>query len=194
MTDVLIAEISFYVLSHLVGFLIQGYLPTFFQIIVYVTINESFKNYILPIFTKNPRTQREDGIEQNNKEEMERKNIPIVQSLAVFKISEALQISARLASIEEMNNWEKKDVLKKKESPNIIEKEQKKENNSPPQVSNVAVYKMCLALGLQAELNPEMKTKIFTRKPKAIPVVHSTTIFMFCEALNLKVVLAQPQM
>ncbi|GFY57581.1 hypothetical protein TNIN_139901 [Trichonephila inaurata madagascariensis] len=194
MADFFIKEVSFYVLSYLVGSFIQGCVPTFFQIIGYVSITEIFKLFILPIFTENARTEREDGIEENYKVEMEGKNIPIVRSFAVFKMCEGLDISARLAPMEEINNWKPKDNLKKKELPNIIKKEQKKETNLPPQVRNVAVYKMCLALGLEAELNPNMKTEIFTRKQKPIPVVQSTTVFMFCEALNLKATLARPQM
>ncbi|GFX82493.1 hypothetical protein TNCV_2166411 [Trichonephila clavipes] len=194
MAEVFIKEVIFYILSYLVGTCIQGCVPTFFQIIGYVSIIEIFKNYILPVFTENARTQREDGIEQNYKEEMEGKYIPIVHSFAILKMCEGLNISARLVPMEETNNWKSKDNLKKKELPNIIEKERKKETNLPPQVRNVAVYEMCLALGLKAELNPDLKIEIFKRKQKPIPVVQSTTVFMFCEALNLKATLVRPQM
>ncbi|GFY70283.1 hypothetical protein TNIN_114811 [Trichonephila inaurata madagascariensis] len=194
MTYVIIVEVIFYILSYLMGALIQGHMPSFFQIIGYVSIAEIIKNYILSKIFENVLAHKDDAIEQNIKE-IERKSIPIVHSFAISQMCKALDIDVCLAPIEEINTWKTKDNLKKEKSPIISnsESDQKKHEKSPPQVRNVSVYKMCIALGLEAQLNPEMKTETFKRKQKAIPVVHSTAVFLFCEALDIRAVLTSPQ-
>ncbi|GFT48920.1 hypothetical protein TNCV_2771291 [Trichonephila clavipes] len=58
-----------------------------------------------------------------------------------------------------------------------------------PVVHYVMIFKMCEGLGLLAQLaaEPDRKTWVAKKKICPIPKVHSKTILMFCEALNLDV-------
>ncbi|GFY57582.1 hypothetical protein TNIN_139911 [Trichonephila inaurata madagascariensis] len=211
MADILIAEVIFYLFSYLVGTFFQGHEPSFFQIIGYVFIAEITKNYILSNLpdihnthiqrVSNTHIQRDDRVEPDDKNVIETKPIPVVQSLAVFKICEALEINVRFVPTDKMIIWATKNKLLTEKNPIIPEDQAKgkKQKKSIPEVYNDSVYRMCIALGLVADLNPEKETAILVqtfqkqRKQKLIPVVQSPTVFMICKALNLHAVLAQPE-
>ncbi|GFY71036.1 hypothetical protein TNIN_59451 [Trichonephila inaurata madagascariensis] len=73
-------------------------------------------------------------------------------------------------------------------------KENKHAENVLPVVYSLSVYKMCLGLGLEAQLSDEQTRPIWISKKqlqkKDKPIVYSESIVKFCEALNIEVQLA----
>ncbi|GFS33251.1 hypothetical protein TNIN_113921 [Trichonephila inaurata madagascariensis] len=69
-------------------------------------------------------------------------------------------------------------------------KEYKHAENVLPVVYSLTVYKICLGLGLEAQLSDEPNRPIWISKKqlqkKDKPVVYSETILKFCEALNIE--------
>ncbi|GFQ70717.1 hypothetical protein TNCT_282621 [Trichonephila clavata] len=88
-------------------------------------------------------------------------HIPIVHSLAIWKMCEALDLKVKLVLLP------------------------------VPVVGSFSVWKICQALDLPATYDPQIiKTAVFRKPNKAVPVVHSTAIFELCKALDLKAKLA----
>ncbi|GFY71314.1 hypothetical protein TNIN_485541 [Trichonephila inaurata madagascariensis] len=58
-------------------------------------------------------------------------------------------------------------------------------------VASFSVWKICQALDLPATYDPQLvRTTVFRKPHKPIPVVKSTAVFELCKALNLTVKLA----
>ncbi|GFT71515.1 hypothetical protein NPIL_113761 [Nephila pilipes] len=76
----------------------------------------------------------------HKKEKKPTKDIPIVRSEIIFKICNALNLSAKLELNERWNI-------------NCGQKKSSSRFKTPPIVNSVGVYKICLALGLPAQLN-----------------------------------------
>ncbi|GFY37446.1 hypothetical protein TNIN_146461 [Trichonephila inaurata madagascariensis] len=106
--------------------------------------------------------------------------IPIVRSLTVHRICQALDLKTMLAPSNRIN------------SEMIQSDRSKLKSLSPvPAVYSFTLFKMCEGLGINVELHPksERPNYVNTRK-RQIPVVYSTTVFYMCQALKLDAHLA----
>ncbi|GFY54132.1 hypothetical protein TNIN_288511 [Trichonephila inaurata madagascariensis] len=106
--------------------------------------------------------------------------IPVVRSVTVHRICQALDIKTMLAPSNGINS-------------EIIQSEPRKiKPLAPvPTVYSFTLLKMCEGLGLNVELHPKSeRPTFFNKKKKQMPVVYSTTVFYMCQALQLDARLA----
>ncbi|GFR17439.1 hypothetical protein TNCT_735821 [Trichonephila clavata] len=203
--------------------LLKGCLPSFIDIFGYVSFIEMVKIGILLSF---------NGLYQHGgfsfpDLKKQRSSVPVVHSLMLFKICQALDIEVKLAPEEARTTWNAKFNKQLKQKPNVPEVKSKmiyeicnalslevelsattegieELNPKPipkkkplPIVHSITVHGICQALGLETELNPAAELKKFKlpkkMKNKIIPVVQSEVIFKFCEGLNIRAKLANPQ-
>ncbi|GFR19261.1 hypothetical protein TNCT_729171 [Trichonephila clavata] len=107
--------------------------------------------------------------------------IPLVRSVMIYRICQALELEAILAPTNDIN-------------PMMVQTKPRKEKQMLPTpiVYSFTVYKMCEALDLNVELHPENERPTFVnKKRRPVPVVHSLTVFSICQALQLDAQLAK---
>ncbi|GFU39968.1 hypothetical protein NPIL_391761 [Nephila pilipes] len=186
-----LSEIMMYLISCFVVDFMRGSMPSFGEIIVCVFLNEMIKILYKWYYGNGTQMQRMVIPEQINlslEHENEKKGIPVVHSLMIFKMCEGLDIEVELAPIEERDTWDKK--IKKKEILRI--KKIKKSTQCIPIVRSETVFKICNALNLPADfeltegldIEVEEETKTSSRI-NAIPIVNSVVIYKTCLALGL---------
>ncbi|GFS61974.1 hypothetical protein TNIN_99361 [Trichonephila inaurata madagascariensis] len=107
MTVSWILEGVFYFLPFILAILTQGNLPNLIQILAYATIGEFLKYYLLLKHGVRPGSCVESLPLNLNQPNSERKMIPIVHSLMVFKICEALDIQVEFSPKENQNDFKK---------------------------------------------------------------------------------------
>ncbi|GFR22576.1 hypothetical protein TNCT_267421 [Trichonephila clavata] len=108
----------------------------------------------------------------------ENSGAPLVRSVMIYRICQALELEAILAPSNDIN-------------PEIIKPRKVKRITPAPVVYSVTLSKMCEALDLKVELRPENERPIFVnKKRRQVPVVHSPTVFCICKALQLDAQLA----
>ncbi|GFR22612.1 hypothetical protein TNCT_252611 [Trichonephila clavata] len=104
--------------------------------------------------------------------------IPVVRSVMIYRLCQALELEAILASSNDIN-------------PKMIKPRKVKWITSAPVVYSVTLSKMCEALDLKVELRPENERPTFvSKKRRQVPVVYSPTVFCICKALQLDARLA----
>ncbi|GFQ75954.1 hypothetical protein TNCT_408061 [Trichonephila clavata] len=105
--------------------------------------------------------------------------IPVVHSLTIWKMCEALDLKAQFVPLPE---------------PTALPRTPRRDTDQTttvPVVGSFSVWKICQALDLPATYDPQMiRTAVFRKSNKPVPVVHSTAIFKLCKALDLKAKLA----
>ncbi|GFV83449.1 hypothetical protein TNCV_3055961 [Trichonephila clavipes] len=162
------------------------------KILAYATIGEYLKHYFLLKHGVKPESCVESLPLNLNQPNSERKMIPIVHSLMVFKICEGLDIQVEFSPKEKQNDFKKpknqvgKNVQSEKvyqlhKEPNLKANfSLKKDSNnftpqvehastnikSPVVVNNVIVYKMSEALGFNTKLNPVQYSEPFVAKSR----------------------------
>ncbi|GFX45100.1 hypothetical protein TNCV_3431481 [Trichonephila clavipes] len=105
--------------------------------------------------------------------------IPIVHSLTVWKMCEALDLKAKFVPLPGTT------ALPPTPHRGVDL------TTTVPIVGSFSVWKICQALDLPATYDPLLiRTAVFRRPNKPIPVVQSTTVFELCKALGLQVKLA----
>ncbi|GFS75649.1 hypothetical protein NPIL_459441 [Nephila pilipes] len=105
---------------------------------------------------------------------------PVVRSLVIYKICQALELDVELASVEDSIAHIPTPVSSVRKLTPL------------PAVYSVTTFKLCQALDLNAELRPPTEKPTFgNRKRKPVPVVRSPTVFLFCQALELNAKLAE---
>ncbi|GFW28730.1 hypothetical protein TNCV_3714451 [Trichonephila clavipes] len=105
--------------------------------------------------------------------------IPVVHSFTVWKIREALDLKAKFVALPETA------VLSRTPHRGVDQ------TTTVPVVGLFSVWKICQALDLPATYDPQLiRTTVFRKPHKPIPVVQSTAVFELCKALNLAVKLA----
>ncbi|GFT53148.1 hypothetical protein TNCV_4232701 [Trichonephila clavipes] len=222
MTVSLILEGMFYFLPFILAILTQGNLPNLIQILTYATIAEFLKHYLLLQHGAKPDSHMKSLPPNLKQPKIAKKNIPLVHSLMVFKICEALDIQVKFAPIEKQK-YDFKICEGDKSSFPAVQSEklckelnirvnfslEKHSNNLTPQVAStnikppitvnsLMVHKMSQALGFDTELNPVKHPEPFVsnlrkkRLAKKIPTVNSPEIFKFCEALEIQAKLISP--
>ncbi|GFR28247.1 hypothetical protein TNCT_242481 [Trichonephila clavata] len=201
--------------------ILKGCLPSFTDIFGYVSFIEMIKIGFLLSF---------DGLYLQGgfsfpERKKQKSSDPVVHSLMLFKICQALDIEVKLAPEEARTTWNAKFNKQLKQKPNIPEVKSKMiyeicnalslevelsetaedigelkpipKKKPLPIVHSITVHGICQALGLETELNPGAELKKFKLpkkiKNKIIPVVQSEAIFKFCEGLNIRAKLANPQ-
>ncbi|GFT47847.1 hypothetical protein NPIL_505711 [Nephila pilipes] len=155
-----ICEVSFYVISCGMAMIYKFDLDFFLQISVYVLFIEIIKHCFIVILDET-NIQRETVILDYEMPIVEKKGkIPIVNSVMVYKMCEGLGLNVQRAPVEKRKTW----ILKFNEeskcvTPTIASeiKEQNNKLNSPkiiPVVKSASVFKFCIALGIEAVLDP----------------------------------------
>ncbi|GFY44406.1 hypothetical protein TNIN_80261 [Trichonephila inaurata madagascariensis] len=107
--------------------------------------------------------------------------IPLVRSITIYRICQALELEAILAPPNDTN-------LK------MIQTKPRKGKQIPPipVVYSFTLLKMCEALDLRVELHPENERPEFINKKwRQVPVVRSPVVFCICQALQLDAQLAK---
>ncbi|GFR06605.1 hypothetical protein TNCT_248791 [Trichonephila clavata] len=177
MTVSWILEGFFYSLPFILAILTQGNLPSWIQILFYATIGEFINNFLLLKYGAKPDSHFKSSSPKIKTPNTERKNIPIVHSLMIFKICEALDIQVKFAPTEKRNFDFKiceNQAKNKSNNPNVqLEKVDLlfKERNittikSPIAVNSLMVYKMSQALGFDTELKPVKYSEPFVTQMK----------------------------
>ncbi|GFY76115.1 hypothetical protein TNIN_345741 [Trichonephila inaurata madagascariensis] len=126
---------------------------------------------------------------------VEKKKIPLVHSVAIYKMCQALEINVELVPIEKRHVWipEQKYVSNTKSG---------KLNRTKmiPIVRSYMIYKICVSLGLESDFDPLMEPTFFVRKQQNkhksqefVPLVKSISVFKICQGLGIKATLASPQ-
>ncbi|GFY51554.1 hypothetical protein TNIN_53401 [Trichonephila inaurata madagascariensis] len=155
-------------------------MPTFYEVILFELAFEAIRNFTVD---KQIITRSETGtpiyfdpLSVTNFND----GIPIVRSVTVHRICQALDIKTILAPSNEIIS-------------EIIQTEPKKVKQFAPVpvIYSFTLFKMCEALNINVELRPKSERPNFVNKKKRqIPVVHSTTVFHMCQALQLDARLA----
>ncbi|GFT83820.1 hypothetical protein NPIL_298401 [Nephila pilipes] len=175
-----LSEIMMYLISCFVVDFMRGSMPSFGEIIVCVFLNEMIKIFFNWYYGNEIEMQSVVipgpiylSLEHGN----EKKGIPVVYSLMIFKMCEGLDIEVELAPIEERDTWDKKI---------------KKSTQCIPTVRSETVFKICNALNLPAELelneglDIEVEEEInISSRIKATPIVNSVVVYKICLALGL---------
>ncbi|GFQ84923.1 hypothetical protein TNCT_529721 [Trichonephila clavata] len=153
-------------------------LPSFLEIILFELTFEIIKHCAVKIQTK-PRSEIEtsvsfDPLSLPNVNSL----IPLVRSVTIYRICQALELEAILAPSNNIN-------------PEMIIPRKVKRIPATPVVYSVTLSKMCEALDLKVELRPENERPTFVnKKTRQVPVVHSPIVFSICKALQLGAQLA----
>ncbi|GFR20602.1 hypothetical protein TNCT_62891 [Trichonephila clavata] len=212
-------EIFYYLAICTSATLVKGYLPTFIDILGYVSLIEMIKVSFLLSF---------EGLDMQRgilfpERKKRNSSVPEVNSLMIFKVCESLGINVQLAPEERRLTLIKKYIKRTEKDYNTPEVKSEmvyhickalnidvvlstlsedteelipepKEKKPLPIVRSVMLHKICQALSLNTGLNTAAEFPDFKipkkMKKETIPIVQSETIFKFCEALNLKVALA----
>ncbi|GFV36505.1 hypothetical protein TNCV_2260241 [Trichonephila clavipes] len=105
--------------------------------------------------------------------------IPIVHSLTVWKVCDALDLKAKFIPLPGTT------VLPQTPHRSVDQ------TTTAPVVGSFSVWKICQALDPPVSYDPQLiRTTVFRMPHKPIPVVQSTAVFELCKALNLTVKLA----
>ncbi|GFR19669.1 hypothetical protein TNCT_122321 [Trichonephila clavata] len=106
-------------------------------------------------------------------------HVPIVNSLTVWKMCEALDLKAKFVPLP--------GLVVMPRTPH----RGRDQTTTVPVVGSFSVWKICQALDLPVTYDPQIvRTTNFRRPIKPIPVVQSTAVFELCKALDIKVKLA----
>ncbi|GFV02627.1 hypothetical protein TNCV_5017951 [Trichonephila clavipes] len=176
-----ILETSLYLFFSVFTDYIQVQLIDFFGILGCVLVVDLIKNFI-GIYLENIAQVQENSdcvCAERDEEKCERIGVPIVNSLMVYKMCQALDLKVQLAAVPDRKTW-----IAKKMSQDTA-------RHSIPKVYSETVLKFCEALGIDAELShskeSERLQKNQLRRSKPLPVVQSVMIFKICQALELGV-------
>ncbi|GFT51117.1 hypothetical protein NPIL_370471 [Nephila pilipes] len=173
MVVLVVLEVGYYLLLISLAFILQGDLPSFIQIVGFVTVGELLKLYLEPKLAKNADVPNTTMVPMIKKKQTDGNVILKVQPFTV-----ALDVDVQLPPAEKQNEY-----IKNKKSCPIVQ--------------SIHVYKMCVALGLDAELSDMKKRQPFVPKlqkqsaAKRPPTVKSLVVFKLCDALKLPAQLAE---
>ncbi|GFV13261.1 hypothetical protein TNCV_3655811 [Trichonephila clavipes] len=155
-------------------------MPTFYEIFLYELAFEAIRNFmvdkqiIVRSETETPISFDPLSVTNFNN------GIPVVRSVTVHRICQALDIKTILAPFNEI-------ISEKMQT----EPRKVKQFSPVPAVYSFTLFKMCQALNINVELHPLSERPTFVNKKKRqIPVVYSTTVFYMCQALQLDTRLA----
>ncbi|GFS62355.1 hypothetical protein NPIL_267981 [Nephila pilipes] len=135
MVVLVILEVGYYLLLNALAVFLQGDFPNLIQIIGFVTISEFLKLYFTPEITNMTLVPE---IKNDGK------LIPNALPVKLVNFCQALDVDAQLPAISKQNGYNK--------------------NNSLPIVQSIHVNKMCVALGLDAQLSDTKKRDPFESK------------------------------
>ncbi|GFU25840.1 hypothetical protein TNCV_5103861 [Trichonephila clavipes] len=97
----------------------------------------------------------------------EEERIPIVHSFTVWKMCEALDLKAKFVPLPVLPRTPHRG---------------KDQTTTAPVVASFSVWKICQALELPATYDPQLiRTTVFRKPHKPIPVVQSTAVFELCK-------------
>ncbi|GFS91281.1 hypothetical protein NPIL_499171 [Nephila pilipes] len=182
----------------------DSYVSSFHHIIGYALVTGAIKYYILSSYFKEKQLKREIPVLANDH--------TIEAQLTPSEVTPELTIQIK-CQMEHNKSTPKDDsenicnVLNteaqfsplEKSNSRILKYNRERRQNTPPVVHSVVVYKICVALNLDAQLCPlkngcasitDMLQKTETKK--YIPTVNSIFIYKICRALDLQAVLASP--
>ncbi|GFR00759.1 hypothetical protein TNCT_552861 [Trichonephila clavata] len=168
-------EIIYYVALCAMATLLKGCLPSFIDILGYVSFAEMIKMGFLLSF---------EGLSmQTGLSSPERKkqysSVPVVHSVMIFKVCQALNIEVELAPEKIRMTW--------------IAKHNKRPGKKPktPEVKSKMIYEICNALNIEVILSAKTEEDIGAIKPKpeskkiSPPIVRSVVVHKICQALGL---------
>ncbi|GFT33324.1 hypothetical protein NPIL_641731 [Nephila pilipes] len=162
-------EIALCFLQCALNYVFDKDLKLFLEILIFELVMEFFNYLILNTQLSSPS---ENGplvpFEQNDTTN-ENKKTPVVHSLMIYTICQALELDVELASVEDSCAHIPTPVSSVRKLTPL------------PAVYSVTTFKLCQALDLNAELRPTTERPTFgNRKRKPVPVVRSPPVFLFC--------------
>ncbi|GFY40305.1 hypothetical protein TNIN_117711 [Trichonephila inaurata madagascariensis] len=174
-----ILETSLYLFFSAFTDYIQVQLMDFFGILGCVLVVEVIKHLFGIYFENITQVQENTAIAERDEEKCERIGVPIVNSLMIYKMCQALDLKVQLAAEPDRKTW----IAKRKS--------QDTPRHPVPKVYSKTVLKLCEAVGIDAELShsteSERLQKNQLKRSKPLPVVQSVMIFKICQALELDV-------
>ncbi|GFY51379.1 hypothetical protein TNIN_268821 [Trichonephila inaurata madagascariensis] len=170
----MIYEVFLHLLQCALTLVFRNDLPSFFDIFILDLMLELFKPYsTTQLFDGSLLETSPAALPMITVEE----RIPVVHSLAVWKMCEALDLKAKFVPLP--------GALPRTPHRGIDQ------TATFPIVGSFSVWKICQALDLPATYDPQIaRIAVFRRPNKPVPVVHSTAIFELCKPLDLKAKLA----
>ncbi|GFY76113.1 hypothetical protein TNIN_345721 [Trichonephila inaurata madagascariensis] len=194
MDIIFVLEVILFLLACALFMFIQSGQLSFIGIIVCATFIEFVKCYFSRKVAENSRLKNEN---QNLDEKMndKKKEVPMVHSLVIYKMCQALEIKVDLVSVEERKAW----IPEQKYLTNTKSGELNR-TKKVPIVRSFMIHKICMALGLESNFDPLMEPTFFVRKQQNkrksqefVPLVKSISVFKICQGLGIKAMLAPPQ-
>ncbi|GFT54583.1 hypothetical protein NPIL_248971 [Nephila pilipes] len=182
----------------------DSYVSSFYHIIGYALVTGAIKYYILSKYFKEKQLKREIPVRAKRYTIKAQLNPPevtpelTIQRQCQMKPNKTTP-KANTEIICKSSNIEAQFSPLAKSNSRIVKHNREFKQKTAPIVHSVVVYKICVALKLEAQLSP-MKTRCTpivhmlqkTKTKKDIPKVHSIFIYKICKALDLKAVLASP--
>ncbi|GFT66100.1 hypothetical protein NPIL_564971 [Nephila pilipes] len=173
-----VSQIVLHLLQHALNCVFGVDVPSFFEILLFEVVVEIFKYFnFKPQLSSSLDTEPSVPFEQLGTNNGNNKT-PVVRSIMIFKICQALDLRAELASLDDQTDHIQAPTRDVRKFTKL------------PAVYSFKVFKICQALDLKAELHPETERPTFVTKKRCIPVVHSRAVFSICQGLDLKVQLA----
>ncbi|GFY57841.1 hypothetical protein TNIN_500751 [Trichonephila inaurata madagascariensis] len=162
----MIFKVFSYLLQCALTLLLKNDLPSFLEILIF--------EFVLELFERCSPIQSFDGVEPDstldakpvtNVDEL----IPIVHSFTVWKMCQALDLKAKFISLPGTS------VLPRTPCRG------QDQTTTAPVVGSFSEWKICQALDLSVTYAPQLiRTTVFRKPHKPIPVVQSTAVFELC--------------
>ncbi|GFU43976.1 hypothetical protein NPIL_366031 [Nephila pilipes] len=169
-----VSQIVLHLLQHALNCVFGVDVPSFFEILLFEVVVEIFKYFnFKPQLSSPLDTEPSVPFEQLSTNNGNNKT-PVM----IFKICQALDLRAELASLDDQTDHIKAPTRDVRKFTKL------------PVVYSLTMFKVCQVLDLKAELHPETERPTFVTKKRCIPVFHSRAVFSICQGLDLKVKLA----
>ncbi|GFT22108.1 hypothetical protein TNCV_3271631 [Trichonephila clavipes] len=194
MDVIFVLEVILFLLACALFMFIQSSQLSFIGIIVCASFIEFVKYYFSRKVAENKRLRNENQT-LDDKMNAKKKKIPMVHSLSIYKMCQALEIKVDLVPVEERKAW-----IPEQKYLNNTKSGEHNRTKMVPIVRSFMIHKICKSLGLKSDFDPLMEPTFFVRKQQNkrksqefAPLVKSISVFKICEGLGIKAMLAPPQ-
>ncbi|GFS63127.1 hypothetical protein TNCV_3743621 [Trichonephila clavipes] len=172
----MILKVFLYLFQCALTLILRNDLPSFLEILILDLVVELIEHFT--------STQFFDGVVPDPTAPASlvtsvEERIPIVHSFTVWKICEALDLKAKFVPLPGATDLPPTPHRGVDKTATVTV------------VGSFSVWKICQALDLPATYDPQLiKTAVFRKPNKPVPVVHSPAVFELCKALNVKAKMA----
>ncbi|GFY76114.1 hypothetical protein TNIN_345731 [Trichonephila inaurata madagascariensis] len=193
MDIVFVLEVILFLLACALFMFMQSGQLSFIEIIVCASFIEFVKYYFSRKVAENKLLRNDQTLDE--KMNVKKLKTPMVHSLVIYKMCQALEIKVDMVPVEERKAW----IPKKKYVTNTKSGELNR-NKMVPIVRSYMIHKICMSLALESDFDPLMEPTFFVRKQQNkrksqefVPLVKSISVLKICQGLGIKAMLAPPQ-